>query len=82
MDGSTLAVIVIPIVVSLSLAAWLVIVFYAVAHPLWVPRRAHGTRHATRVSAASPAGSAAASRTTPASPRRSPRTPAAAGHRG
>ena len=79
MDGSSLSLIVIPIVVSISLALWLVIVFYAVSHPLWGPRRAAGTK---RVSPARRAGGAAASRTSPASRHRSPRSPAAAGHRG
>jgi hypothetical protein len=32
--GSTLALIVIPIVTALGLAAWLAVVFYADAHPL------------------------------------------------
>jgi hypothetical protein len=35
MDGSALAVIVIPIVTSISLAAWLIMVFYADGHPGW-----------------------------------------------
>jgi hypothetical protein len=35
MDGSALAVIVIPIVTSISLAAWLIMVFYADSHPGW-----------------------------------------------
>ena len=56
MDGSSLSVIVIPIVVTISLALWLVIVFYAVGHPLWEPRRAARTRHAARVSPAAQAG--------------------------
>jgi uncharacterized membrane protein len=33
MTGSALGLIVIPVVVALSLAAWLVMVFYADAHP-------------------------------------------------
>jgi len=39
MDGSTASLIVIPIVVTLSLAAWLLAVAYAAAHPQWK----HGT---------------------------------------
>jgi hypothetical protein len=39
MDGSTASLIAIPIVVTLSLAAWLLTVAYAAAHPRWK----HGT---------------------------------------
>jgi hypothetical protein len=39
MDGSTASLIAIPIVVTLSLAVWLVAVAYAAAHPQWK----HGT---------------------------------------
>jgi hypothetical protein len=39
MDGSTASLIAIPIVVTLSLAAWLLAVAYAAAHPRWK----HGT---------------------------------------
>ena len=39
MDGSTASLIAIPIVVTLALAAWLLLVAYAAAHPLWK----HGT---------------------------------------
>jgi hypothetical protein len=35
MDGSTASLIAIPIVVMLSLAAWLLTVAYAAAHPRW-----------------------------------------------
>jgi hypothetical protein len=35
MDGSTASLIAIPIVVTLSLAAWLILVAYAAAHPRW-----------------------------------------------
>ena len=35
MDGSGLSLILIPIVVSISLGAWLVLVYYADAHPQW-----------------------------------------------
>lgn len=35
MDGSTASLIAIPIVVTLSLAAWLLAVAYAAAHPKW-----------------------------------------------
>ena len=35
MDGSTASLIAIPIVVTLSLAAWLIMVAYAAAHPKW-----------------------------------------------
>jgi hypothetical protein len=42
MDGSTASLIAIPIVVTLALAAWLVLVAYAAAHPQWK----HGTASA------------------------------------
>ena len=35
MDGSTASLIAIPIVVTLALAAWLLLVAYAAAHPRW-----------------------------------------------
>ena len=35
MDGSTAAIILIPIVVTISVAAWLIVVFYADSHPQW-----------------------------------------------
>jgi hypothetical protein len=35
MTGSSLAPIIIPIVVSISLAAWLIMVYYAASHPEW-----------------------------------------------
>ena len=35
MDGSSLSLIIIPIVVVISLAAWLVAVAYAAGHPDW-----------------------------------------------
>jgi hypothetical protein len=35
MDGSSASLIVIPIVVTLSLAAWLILVAYAAGHPQW-----------------------------------------------
>jgi hypothetical protein len=42
MDGSTASLIAIPIVVTLSLVAWLLAVAYAAAHPQWK----HGTASA------------------------------------
>jgi hypothetical protein len=39
MDGSTASLIAIPIVATLALAAWLLLVAYAAAHPQWK----HGT---------------------------------------
>ena len=39
MDGSSASLIAIPIVTSLALAAWLIVVYYAAAHPRWK----HGT---------------------------------------
>jgi hypothetical protein len=38
MTGSSLAPIVIPIVVMFSLAAWIVMVFHAASHPQWRDR--------------------------------------------
>ena len=35
MDGSSIDLIIIPVVVMISLAAWLIVVFYAVTHPEW-----------------------------------------------
>jgi hypothetical protein len=35
MDGSGLSLIVVPIVAVISLAAWLIMVFYADSHPQW-----------------------------------------------
>lgn len=35
MSGSTPALIAIPIVVTILLAAWLIMVFYAASHPQW-----------------------------------------------
>jgi len=44
MTGSSLAAIVIPIVVMLSLAAWIAMVFHAASHPFW--GEPHRARHA------------------------------------
>ena len=35
MDGSSLSLIIIPVVVVISLAAWLIVVAYAASHPEW-----------------------------------------------
>ena len=35
MDGSSLSLILIPIAVSIGLAAWLILVFHAASHPQW-----------------------------------------------
>jgi hypothetical protein len=43
MDGSTASLIAIPIVATLVLAAWLLLVAYAAAHPRWK----HGTAAAS-----------------------------------
>ena len=42
MDGSSASLIAIPIVVTVVLAAWLILVAYAAAHPQWK----HGTQAA------------------------------------
>ena len=46
MDGSSLSLILIPIVVVISLAIWLALVAYAVGHPTWKhgPASAQGAR--------------------------------------
>ena len=69
MDGSSLSLILIPVVVSISLAAWLIMVYYAASHPRWreqSPARGHARPPA--------AGTAAADRQ-----RRSPRLPKQSG---
>jgi hypothetical protein len=45
MGGSSLSLIVIPIVVMAVLAAWLIIVYYADSHPFWRDRPAHPHAH-------------------------------------
>lgn len=40
MDGSTLALFIIPIVTMTGLATWLVMVFYVGSHPRWKAQRA------------------------------------------
>jgi hypothetical protein len=46
MDGSTASVIVIPIVIVISLAAWLIVVAWAASHPDWRGRnQASGQRN-------------------------------------
>jgi hypothetical protein len=42
MDGSSLDLIIIPIVTVISLAAWLIAVAYAAAHPQWKKDAAAG----------------------------------------
>ena len=42
MTGSALAPIVIPIVVTISLAIWLIMVYHAAGHPQWGSRPARG----------------------------------------
>jgi hypothetical protein len=42
MTGSSIDLIVIPIVASVSLAAWLIVVFYADSHPQWHGDRTEG----------------------------------------
>jgi hypothetical protein len=37
MDGSSLSLIIIPVVVVISLATWLILVAYAASHPRWKP---------------------------------------------
>jgi hypothetical protein len=49
MDGSSLSLIIIPVVVVISLAAWLILVAYAASHPEWKhgPASPHDARTAT-----------------------------------
>jgi hypothetical protein len=48
MDGSSLSLIIIPVVVLISLAAWLILVAYAASHPEWKhgPAAPHDARTA------------------------------------
>jgi hypothetical protein len=78
MDGSTLGIIMIPFVIVISLAAWLIVVFYAARHPQWktrslsrpvgpasvipLPRPDPGYQRGA-ADAAHPSGAAAAART-------------------
>jgi hypothetical protein len=52
MNGSSMAPIVIPIVVSFVLAVWIIIVFYAESHPLWKAHRPPGGQRAADPAAA------------------------------
>jgi hypothetical protein len=52
MDGSSLSLILIPVVVVISLAAWLIVVAYAASHPEW--KRGPASTH--DASAATPPG--------------------------
>jgi hypothetical protein len=70
MDGSTASLIAIPIVVTVALAAWLLLVAYAAAHPVWK----HGTAAAGTDRPAPAHGQAR-----PAEPRPADQTLAAAG---
>jgi hypothetical protein len=56
MDGSSLSLIVIPTVVSLGLAAWLIIVYYAASHPLWKEHSPAPGHARPRVAAAATGG--------------------------
>jgi hypothetical protein len=93
MSGSALAPVVIPIVTTISLAAWLVIVFYAASHPQWrSQRREPGRRSANpALTDASPANTANPERISPGQAARIrahphpadplPRRPAGTGHK-
>ena len=73
MDGSTASLIAIPIVVVLSLAAWLIVVAYAATHPRWK----HGSPAAGQPNPG-PAARADAQPLRPV-PRESDRVPAGSG---
>jgi hypothetical protein len=82
MDGSSLSLILIPIVVAISLAAWLVMVAHAARHPEWKhgPAAPQGAR-----TAPAPSGQIPLPHTKIPRPMRQPAatTPlAAAGHAG
>jgi predicted lipid-binding transport protein (Tim44 family) len=74
MDGSSLSLILIPIAVSIGLAAWLILVFHAASHPQWsahsaapAPARSvtaapPGRRPAGHPAAKQPVGDASAAR--------------------
>ena len=49
MTGSSLAPIVIPIVVTISLAVWLILVYHAASHPEWRRKAAHGQQNSRPV---------------------------------
>lgn len=55
MTGSSLAPIVIPIVVTISLAIWLIMVYYAARHPLWGNNPARGHSDSRPAAVCSPA---------------------------
>jgi len=61
MTGSTRDLILISLVMVILLAAWIVLVFYADAHPEW--RREDPARHGTADQAARPPGGRSATRT-------------------
>ena len=64
MDGSTASLIAIPIVVTLALAAWLLLVAYAAIHPQWK----HGTAAAEPGNPAQAHGQARPAEPRPADP--------------
>ena len=81
MDGSTLSLILIPIITMASLAAWLILVAHAASHPTWKhgPAAPQDARTALSLDARIP------SRTQTPRPRRhlpAPTPLAAAGHPG
>jgi hypothetical protein len=49
MPGSTLALMVIPIAVTIALAVWLIMVYYADTHPYWRGQRPAPERRVTGV---------------------------------
>jgi hypothetical protein len=50
MDGSTASLIIIPLVVAISLAAWLIAVYYADSHPRWKSGQQARDQHVTGAS--------------------------------
>jgi hypothetical protein len=55
MTGSSLAPVIIPIVVSISLAAWLIMVYYAASHPGWKSARPSSAAASQALAEVSPA---------------------------
>jgi hypothetical protein len=78
MDGSTASLIAVPIVVTLALAAWLLLVAYAAAHPQWK----HGTAAAAPENPAPENPASAGHQIRSAEPRPADLAPAHAGQHG
>jgi hypothetical protein len=60
MDGSSLSLILVPIAVSIGLAAWLILVYHAASHPHWSAHSAPARSVAAAPPGRRPAGHPAA----------------------